>query len=105
MATPCSRPIQQRQGDIGPAGPHVEHGQRGPIASQALDGAGRQANAAQPAIDPLQVAQIPAQDGGIAQASIQQLLGVDGTAHRAKPSAVLDWTEHTAGAQWIRAVW
>ena len=71
------------EGDVGRARPHVEQRVRhGPLAEQAFQGPGRGARAAEPAIDPRQVAEVAAQDRRVVQRAVEELAGTGETSHR-----------------------
>ena len=80
---------QEIDRDVGAAGPDVEQGQLGAMGGQRLDGRCGQARAAEPAIDPAQVAQVAGQRGRIVERAVEQLDGVGAALHSRRVPARL----------------
>ena len=79
--TPPPRPLEEGDRDVRAAGPHVDQRQLVAMRRERLDPRRAQTDAAQPAVDPAQVAQVAGQRDRVVEGPVEQLDGVGAAVH------------------------
>ena len=75
--------LEERERDVGAAGPDVEQGELRSMRGQRVDGGRRQRDAAEPVVDPPQVAQVAGQRRRVVERTVEEFGGVGEAVHRA----------------------